>query len=161
MVEPGLTTTLCAKALSSNWRKLFWNVTLSESYQPRKLTKGHFSPAWGANFHFFQKRRKLSKESSIIYKRRLLCTVTVSGGTGSFTQGQISDEKNRMVAAFVSLHPCELWLFLLLQCWPVLLASYCVVFSAGSATVQLLAVEVDEKATPPTVSRNLKCTQLQ
>ena len=62
--------------------------------------------------------------------------MTVSGGAGSFAQGQISDEKNRMVAATISLHPHELGTSLLVQCLPVSLASYCVVFGTESATVQ-------------------------
>ena len=65
-------------------------------------------------------------------------------------QSQISDEKNRVVAASVSSHPRELRISLLLQCLPVSLASYCDVFSVGSATVQeLLAAEVDGKTTAP------------
>ena len=82
--------------------------------------------------------------------------MTVSGGAGSFAQGQISDEKNRVVAASVSSHPRELWISLLLQCLPVSLALYCIVLSAGSAMVQKLqAVEFDKKNHAPAVSRNL------
>ena len=62
--------------------------------------------------------------------------MTVSGGAGSFVHRQISDEKNCVVAASVSSHPRELWISLLLQCLPMSLASYCVIFSAESATVQ-------------------------
>ena len=45
--------------------------------------------------------------------------MTVGSGAGSFTQGQISDKKNRVVAASVTSHPRELWTSLLLQSLPV------------------------------------------
>ena len=79
----------------------------------------------------------------------------ISDGAGSIAQNQISDEKNRMVAVSVSAHPRKLLIFLLLQCFPVPLTSYCIVFSSGRATVQellkqeLLEVEVDGKPHTP------------
>ena len=76
--------------------------------------------------------------------------MAVSDGAGYLAQGQISDEKNCVVAASVSMRPHKLWISLLLQCLPVSLALYCVVFSSGRPTVQeLLQVEVDAKPHPP------------
>ena len=89
--------------------------------------------------------------------------MTVSDGAGSLAKGQISDKKNHMVAASVSTctHPRKLWISLLLQCLPVPLASYSVVFSSGRPTVQeLLQVEVDKKPHSLSVSRNLNESQL-
>ena len=83
---------------------------------------------------------------------KLTCTVTISDGAGSLAQGQISDKKNLVVPASVSMGPRKLWISLLLQRLPVSLASYCVVFSSGRPTVQeLLQVEVhvDGKTTHP------------
>ena len=65
-----------------------------------------------------------------------MCTVTISSGAGSFAQGQIPHEKNCVVTDFVSSHPRELLTSLLLQCLLGSLASYCVVFSTESVTVQ-------------------------
>ena len=52
--------------------------------------------------------------------------VTLSGEAGSFSKGQISDQKNRLATASISSHPRDLGISLLLQCFPVSLASYCV-----------------------------------
>ena len=129
----------------------FRNFLLLTSYQARNVRQGHFFHAQVVNFHFFHEWRMLSKKVFVIYQRWPPCTVTLSDGTGCYAQGQISDEKSRVVAASVSARQCKLQISLLLQCLPVSLASYCIVFSSGIATVQqLLEVEADGETTHPT-----------
>ena len=114
------------------------------------MTQGHFFPVQGVHFHLFPEGRKLSKKASLNYYRWSLRTVTVADSVGSLTQGQISEEKNDVVAISVSTRPRKLWISLLLQYLPVSLASYCIVFSLGRPTVQeLLQVEVDGKPHTP------------
>ena len=131
MDDLDLAIKLCAKALSNKRRKLFSESFVLIKLSGQECDTRSFFPAKGVNFHFCHERRKLSEKATVIYQRWSLHTATVSDGAESLAPGQISDEKNRVVAAFVSTRPCKLWISLLLQCLPVSLASYCIVFNSG------------------------------
>ena len=67
MDEPDLATKLCAKALSSNRRKLFSkSLVVKKLFGQERATRSFF-PAQGVNFHFFHKRRKVNEKASVCY----------------------------------------------------------------------------------------------
>ena len=91
-----------------------------------------------------------AKRKTFCHLLETLHTVTVRSSAGSFAQNQISDEKNCMVAAFVSAHPRGFTDLAMLASITGFVLSYCIFFSVGSATEQqLVAFEIDTKTTPP------------